>query len=77
MVPDDDDSQVMMFDTQNMDTAEPAQPRRRRRRLVMDRVTEIPHEQLRTNIADTSSLVNRVKKAFILYLFFFFYDQKP
>ncbi|KAI7847166.1 Rec8 like protein-domain-containing protein [Circinella umbellata] len=59
LVPDDDDSQVMMFDTENMDTAEPTQPRRRRRRLVMDRVTEIPHEQLRTNISNTSSLINR------------------
>ena len=60
LVPDDDDDQLM-FETQPLDeVSEPTAPRRRRRRLVVDRVTEIPHDQLRAQVNDTSALVNRV-----------------
>ncbi|KAI8139153.1 Rec8 like protein-domain-containing protein [Fennellomyces sp. T-0311] len=59
LIADDDDDQLM-FETQPLDeVSEPVAPRRRRRRLVVDRVTEIPHDQLRAQVSDTSSLVNR------------------
>ncbi|KAI9490288.1 Rec8 like protein-domain-containing protein [Zychaea mexicana] len=62
LVLDDDDDQLM-FETQPLDTPAESvaqQPRRqRRRRLVVDRVTEIPHDQLRANVTDTSHLINR------------------
>ncbi|KAI9247469.1 Rec8 like protein-domain-containing protein [Phascolomyces articulosus] len=58
LVPDDEDDQLM-FETQPMEVPEAVQPRRRRRRLIVDLDTEIPHEQLRANLADTSTLINR------------------
>lgn len=40
------------------------QPVRRRRRLVVDKVTEIPFEDLKRNILDSSSIVDKVSVFF-------------
>lgn len=59
LIRDDDD--MAMFDAPEMnESTETQQPRRRRRRLVVDRVTEIPHEQLRKYATDASTIVDRV-----------------
>ncbi|KAI9319462.1 Rec8 like protein-domain-containing protein [Dichotomocladium elegans] len=50
------DEDFAMFDTAQLEAVQP--PRRRRRRLVVDLVTEIPHDQLRQNVQDTSSIVD-------------------
>jgi hypothetical protein len=54
-----EDSQNM-FDMQDVTAAEPTA--RRRKRLVVDKVTEIPMEDLHRLINDTSSLITKVKK---------------
>lgn len=58
LIRDDDD--MAMFDAPEMNENVETQQRRRRRRLVVDRVTEIPHEQLRKYVTDTSAIVDRV-----------------
>ncbi|KAI7881451.1 hypothetical protein K492DRAFT_186895 [Lichtheimia hyalospora FSU 10163] len=57
LIRDDDD--MAMFDAPEMNDTVDTQPPRRRRRLVVDRVTEIPHEQLRKYAKDASAIVDR------------------
>lgn len=52
----------MLFEETQLQDA-PA-PVRRRRRLIIDTVTEIPHEECRRMFNDTSAIVNRVCENF-------------
>ena len=53
----------MMFGMNDDDASSVAQQvtnGRRRRRLVVDRVTEIPHDDLKQFMNDTSAIINKV-----------------
>ncbi|KAI8371434.1 Rec8 like protein-domain-containing protein [Radiomyces spectabilis] len=59
------DTAAMDLSTQQLDFVLPdehatvQEPTRRRRKLVVDKVTEIPHTDLRRNISDTSAITDR------------------